>query len=109
MSHCIKCGTVLPEGSAFCPSCGSPVIQMSQNQARSLADSKEKITLAAFAISLAVFSPPIGLILGIIGTLKYKNPSYKRICQIAIPASFFWGFFMLYSAVNSFFYAFGLR
>lgn len=109
MSHCIKCGTVLPEGSAFCPSCGSPVGQMSQNQAPDYSDSKEKITLAAFAISLAVFMPPVGIILAIIGTLKYMNPAYKKICQIAIPTSGVCLFLLPILCFCTIFYSLGFR
>lgn len=109
MSHCIKCGTNLPEGSAFCPSCGSPVVQMSQNQAQGPAVSEEKLTLAAYAISLAVFIPPIGIILAIMGTLKYTNPAYKKICQIAIPTSVVCLFLMPILYLGTIFYSLGFR
>lgn len=46
--------------------------------------SEEKDTLANCALIFAVIGPTIGLILGIIGTVKYKNEAYKKKSITAI-------------------------
>lgn len=47
----------------------------------------ENKTLATCALVFAFLMPIVGLILGIVGTVKYKTPKYKNQCIAAIPVS----------------------
>jgi len=50
--HCPKCGSAIVTGSAFCPACGRPLLESSQNtrrESKSLVGFSPKINDPAFA------------------------------------------------------------
>lgn len=101
MRYCSNCGKQLRDEEAFCSGCGNAVnavpqqpIQAQQSfsaqqpvQFQQPMVEEEKKTLATCALAFAFLMPVVGLILGIIGTVKYKSEKLKKQCIIAIPVS----------------------
>ncbi len=107
MKFCPNCGKELRDDELFCSECGNAVnaapqqpIQGQQpiygqqpyspqqaSQFQQPPIEKEKNTLATCALVFAFLMPIVGLILGIIGTVKYKSEKLKKQCIIAIPVS----------------------
>lgn len=110
MKYCTNCGKQLREDEVFCSECGNAVnaapqqpiygqqpyspqqapqfqqpVQVQQPPYSQVEE--EKKTLATCALVFAFIMPIVGLILGIIGTVKYKSEKLKKQCIIAIPVS----------------------
>lgn len=77
---CTKCGNEIFEEALICPKCGCATANME-------AQTGETSALATCGIVFAVLMPIVGLILGIIGTVKYKNEAYKKKSISAIVLS----------------------
>ncbi len=75
---CKKCGKEIMNEAVICPNCGCST---------DVKDTSENVTLAALSIVLAVLVPIVGLVLGIVGTAKYRNEKYRNGCIIAIVLS----------------------
>lgn len=85
---CSKCGNEIDNEAVVCPKCGCATANMTlQKNAASAEASGETSTLATCAIVFAILMPIVGLILGIIGTVKYKNEAYKKKSISAIVLS----------------------
>ncbi len=85
---CSKCGNEIDNEALICPKCGCATANMAlQKSTASAKTSEEKDTLATCAIVFAILAPIVGLILGIIGTVKYKNEAYKKKSITAIVLS----------------------
>ena len=82
---CQKCGKEINNDAVICVGCGCPV-----NQEKAAAiftpqkPVRESKDLANCALIFAFVAPIVGLILGIIGTCKYKTPSLKSKCTGSI-------------------------
>lgn len=105
MSFCPNCGKELKENAVFCAECGTAVNPAPQQAYANQAPAQqfqqpaqvqqpmypqveeEKKTLATCALAFAFLMPIVGLILGIIGVVKYKTAKYKNQCIAAIPLS----------------------
>ena len=82
---CSKCGNEIDNEALICPKCGCATANMtSQKSTATVAASGETSTLANCALIFAVIGPTIGLILGIIGTVKYKDEAYRKKSITAI-------------------------
>lgn len=89
---CQKCGNEINDSAVICPKCGCPVendnvSQISSSSNAPIIEDGEKRTLADCAIVFSILFPIAGLILGIIGTAKYKTAKLKNKCIAAIPIS----------------------
>ncbi|MCC8016134.1 MAG: zinc ribbon domain-containing protein [Clostridiales bacterium] len=89
---CEKCGNEINDSAAVCHKCGCPVENnnfspTSVSSGAPIIKDGEKRTLADCAIVFSVLFPIVGLILGIIGTVKYKTAKLKNKCIAAIPIS----------------------
>ncbi len=74
MKLCVHCGKEIVDETAICPECGSLT---------ELTDKQERTPdIINFALAFSLLVPIIGLILGIIGVLRYKK--YKSKCVTAI-------------------------
>lgn len=107
MGFCPNCGKELRDDELFCSECGNAVNAASQQtiqgqqpiygqqpyspqqvpQAQYPAVSAEKKGLAVCALVFSFLMPIVGIILGIIGAVKYKTPKFKNQCIAAIPIS----------------------
>lgn len=82
---CSKCGNEIDNEALICPKCGCATANMAlQKSSASAKTSEETDTLVNCAIVFAILAPIVGLILGIIGTVKYKNEAYKKKSITAI-------------------------
>lgn len=89
---CQKCGNEINDSAVVCPNCGCPTGNESSfaspvSSNVPTIENGEKGTLADCAIIFAIIIPIVGLILGIIGAVKYKTSKLKNRCIIAIPIS----------------------
>ena len=76
---CSKCGNEIDNEALICPKCGCATANMAlQKSSASAKTSEETDTLVNCAIVFAILAPIVGLILGIIGTVKYRNEEYKK-------------------------------
>lgn len=95
MKYCSNCGKQLREDELFCSECGNAVNAVPQQPIPAQPSApyqqpmveEEKKTLATCALAFAFLMPIVGLILGIIGAVKYKSEKLKKQCIIAIPVS----------------------
>lgn len=86
MKYCSKCGKEIMDEAIVCPGCGCAV---AGNPATQFSHQKspwqsETPTLANCAVAFAILMPFVGIILGIIGTLKYQDEALKNRCVRAI-------------------------
>lgn len=87
---CSKCGNQIDDDAIVCPKCGcatSNYHPASNKQGSQSVVEEEKSTLSTLSIVFAILMPIVGLILGIVGCCKYKNPQFKNKCIAAIPIS----------------------
>lgn len=94
---CSKCGNEINDMAAICPNCGCPTekypqetnvaTQSVQSTSAPKIEDGEKPTLARCALVFSFLMPIVGLILGIVGVIKYKTDDLKKKCIIAIPVS----------------------
>ena len=85
---CSKCGNEIDNDALICPKCGCATMNMAVQKNTVSADtSGETSTLATCAIVFAILLPIVGIILGIIGAVKYKTEAYKNKCITAIVLS----------------------
>lgn len=89
MKYCSKCGKELFDEAIFCPGCGCGCEKKVKEP------KPETSKLATRALTAAFTIPILGLILGIIGASKYRNPSYKKRCIAAIVISIIVQFVLL--------------
>lgn len=101
MKYCSNCGKQLRDDEAFCSVCGTavnaavqqpiqpqqPYMAQQYTQSQQPMVEEEKKALATCALVFAFLMPIVGLILGIVGTVKYKSDKLKKQCIIAIPLS----------------------
>lgn len=85
---CSKCGNEVNNEAVICPNCGCMLKEIqpapqSNTNAPMLQDG-ETPGLATGALVCAFVFPLLGLILGIVGTTKYKTQNLKNRCIIAI-------------------------
>ena len=90
---CPTCGNQIQDNAAICPNCGCPTNNQPPQQAVAPATSAPMLEngetpgMATAAIVCAFLFPLLGLILGIVGAVKYKTPSLKSRSVIAIVLS----------------------
>lgn len=92
--YCQKCGNEINDMAVICPNCGcsteneipKPQPEQSVTNADSVVNG-EKSTLATAALVFSFLMPIVGLILGIVGAVKYKTEKYKKQSIVAIPLS----------------------
>ena len=96
MKYCSNCVNQVDVSVAFCTNCGNAVDQQPvaaqpqpqpQPQWQAPSNNEEKKGLATCALVLAFLMPFVGLVLGIVGAIKYKTSKLKTQCIIAIPVS----------------------
>ena len=98
MKFCSHCGKEIDDNAVICPGCGCPVQSATANNTAanpafgqiSNADvivDGENPKIARLALVFSFLMPIVGLILGIIGAVKYKTQKFKTQCLIAIPVS----------------------
>ena len=85
---CSKCGNEVNDEAVVCPRCGCMIrriepMPQSATSAPTL-ESGETSGLATGALVCSFLIPIVGLILGIVGTVKYTTPSLKNRCITAI-------------------------
>ena len=85
---CPKCGKQIHDEAVVCIGCGcqvpgkTTIPENTDNKPQ-----KESNSTANCALIFAFLIPIVGLIMGIIGCVKYKTPAYKTRCTIAIVVS----------------------
>lgn len=94
---CSKCGKEIFDEAVVCPYCGcatngrKPIQSVPTTPYMSNVDNSgvapETSGMATAALICAFVFPIVGLILGIIGVVKYKTESFKNKCIAAIPIS----------------------
>ena len=95
MKYCVKCGKELVDEAVVCPGCGCMTGNSNseqnvnrsypaQPQAEAVRDVPESSGLASAAIALALISPIVGFILGLVGLSKYKTDRCRSRCRTAI-------------------------
>lgn len=92
MKFCQKCGKELLDQAVICPGCGcscapqqtTAVPTYASNTVVNQVTDMESSSLANCALLFSFLMPIIGLILGIVGAVKYRTPSYKSRCITAI-------------------------
>ncbi len=93
--YCSKCGKEIFDEAVVCPYCGCAVSNQPQ-RSEAIANytpgtyatpEPENGGLATAALVFAFLVPVVGLILGIIGTIKFKTQNLKNKCIAAIPIS----------------------
>ncbi len=92
---CPKCKSIVPSGSKFCPQCGNPLVDIS-NQSLSLG---KQIGI----YSVCLLAPPFGLIY----TFKYAGKANPQLRNIGIAALILTGFsiaFTAWSAIGTYHY-----
>lgn len=89
MKYCSKCGKELFDEAVVCPGSGCAVGGNSPAQFnnKNTTIQSESPTLANCSIAFAILMPIVGLILGIIGTIKYTDETLKKKSIKAIIAS----------------------
>lgn len=92
MKFCQKCGKELFDEAVICTGCGCSCAPQQSNAYNSNVVSnqvpdQESSSTANCALLFAFLMPIIGVILGIVGVRKYKNPTYKTRCIVAIIVS----------------------
>ena len=89
MKYCSKCGKELFDEAVICPGCGCAVgnINTPQFSNKNTFVQPESPTLANCAIAFAILMPIVGIILGIIGAVKYTDETLKKKSIRAIVAS----------------------
>lgn len=92
--YCQKCGKEINDMAVICPNCGcstqNEISEQHPMQGVTNTDTVvngEKSTLATGALVFSFLMPIVGLILGIVGAVKYKTTKYKKQSIIAIPLS----------------------
>lgn len=78
--YCKNCGASLHIDAVVCPRCGCATESLQ----------KESSALGVCAIVFSVLSGFVGLVLGIIGLLLYKDPRNRKNCKIAIGIFIAW-------------------
>ena len=95
MKYCSKCGKELMDEAVICVGCGCPV---SNNVENKNTDKPEIPSLITAAIVLGFLMPIVGLILGIVGAVKYSETEIHKkaigAILISIGSWIFW-FFIL--------------
>lgn len=90
MKYCTRCGKALDDNANFCGECGtrlegnSPYGVYNTYNQNTNNQPQESSTLSICALIFAFVSPIIGVILGIMGCVKYQTPSYKKMSIAAI-------------------------
>ena len=76
MKLCAHCGKEIVDEAAICPECGYP----SEPTVK-----QERIpNIINFALAFSLLVPIIGLVLGIVGALKYKKHRSKCVTAIIV-------------------------
>ena len=89
MKYCSKCGKQIMDEAVICPACGCAVAGGPADKSvyqESLRQG-ESSTLAYCALIFGLLMPIVGIILGIVGVVKYTDESLKKKCIYAILAS----------------------
>lgn len=97
---CQKCGKEINDEAVVCVGCGCPVKPLQSATTTTPSYPKpipESSGNATSAIVFAFLMPIVGLILGIIGACKYKNPILQNKCKGAIFISI--GMWIVYAVI----------
>lgn len=76
MKLCAHCGKEITDKAAICPECGFPA-ELTVEQERTP-------DIINFALAFSLLVPIIGLVLGIVGALKYKKHRSKCVTAIIV-------------------------
>lgn len=87
MKFCANCGKEIDEKAVVCVHCGCAVKDNTAQVQANAPQEEENKNLANCALGFAFLIPIVGLILGIMGTVKYKTQKLKNQCIAAIPVS----------------------
>ncbi len=82
--YCNKCGTEIPDSASFCPTCGFPVKNQTQDTAQAPQTSNGENTLAIVGFILSFFFAIIGLIVSAVALHKAKTVYNGRGKGLAI-------------------------
>ena len=114
MKYCSHCGKQLDDAAVICPGCGCAVNNTPSNNAPQTNAAQmpissaevivegEKPLIARLAVAFTFLLPIVGLILGIIGVIKYKTEKFKKQCIIAISISVVFMIFNFIFIINNF-------
>lgn len=87
---CQKCGKEINDEAVICVGCGCPVKSNTNSVTTEPSVAKperESSSTASTALIFAFLMPIVGLIMGIVGAVKYKTTEYKHKCISAIVVS----------------------
>lgn len=87
--YCSKCGNEIDNDALICPKCGCATANMPNTMKKRVGGDippapDEDESLWKNGIILAFIIPIVGLIMGIMGCVQYKNPNYRNNSIIAI-------------------------
>ncbi|MBR4344245.1 MAG: zinc ribbon domain-containing protein [Lachnospiraceae bacterium] len=88
---CSECGNRIESNSAICRYCGAPVLcvnapsQVMPVQVQTVKAESSGIVVSAMI--MAIFFPPLGLLLAILGLKKIQMPTNVLVCKIALVVS----------------------
>ena len=87
--YCPKCGKEINDEAVICVGCGCQVKQKAEASADVQENKpvRESSSTANCALLFAFLFPVVGLVMGIIGSCRYKTPMYKNRCITAIVVS----------------------
>ncbi len=76
MKLCAHCGKEIVDNAAICPECGYP--------SEPIVKQETTPDIINFALAFSLLVPIIGLVLGIIGALRYKKHRSKCVAAIIV-------------------------
>lgn len=80
MKRCLNCNRECDDNTFFCPMCGTRLAEVNYE----LNEIRETKSLAVCALVFAFVFPFVGVILSIIGLVKYKNKDNRTLVLIGI-------------------------
>ncbi len=101
--YCKKCGRPIDDGVNFCPYCGSELNNGTYHEYNNYQQNngyyeprRESSAIAYLALIFGLFGGLLGLILGIIGLVKYREPKNRMLSAIGIVLFLFWVFIFMF-------------